>query len=624
MAGNVVFISYAHESEEHRVRVLELARALLRAGWDVRLDRYVGRPPRGWPRWMADQVDRADRILCICTPTYRKRFEGEQDDDGLGVSWEGYLLTGMLYRARGRARNIIPVWPEGHDEVAGVGFLPLVLRPLVGVVFDTDAIVQQLGVVGPERGEPTLTGGRDHGAMDPNRVVGQLYRPIRPRQGGSGPHDVPPSTFLRPEHAIVPFHGRDAELADLDGWCQGGDVRVRVVHGAGGVGKTRLALELSARRAREGWRAGPLVLGALTRENADALVRDPIPLLVCVDYAETRLGEVALLLQRAAANAIGPVRVLLLARHVGDWVDALARDVRELPDLLDGPLRVEGQVPQGVELAASAFAAYFRRSLPTSLPTTTTTPLEAQIDALLAVRGDVGRGIEALVNHEERYVVAHAEAKGLGKPISECICDAVVLMTLVQGVRSSDIRNWLGRVPGLRDLRDAEVKAAVDVLRDCYPGDHAGVAPLRPDRVGEHLVLRRDPEAVLATLARRNGRAAEAILVIVRINVSHNIETSSHYSRAVLLLERFIAAYREEGGTVGEDSEWGAQRGASVDERLWAELIRLSKSSDPRADGHRRIIEYAIESKEAIGDIAFRSLSTILIDTTISTWLEPS
>ncbi len=84
-----VFISYAHESTEHREGVLELARALLQAGWEVRLDRFTGYPTGGWPRWMADQIEAADRILCICTRTYRARFDvsgkpGASSGDGRG------------------------------------------------------------------------------------------------------------------------------------------------------------------------------------------------------------------------------------------------------------------------------------------------------------------------------------------------------------------------------------------------------------------------------------------------------------------------------------------------------------------------------------------------------------
>ena len=95
-----VFISYAHESAEHWQRVLELARALLQAGWEVRLDRFTGYPTGGWPRWMADQIEAADQILCICTPTYRTRFDGDQPKDGLGVSWEGHGYYNCISRVR--------------------------------------------------------------------------------------------------------------------------------------------------------------------------------------------------------------------------------------------------------------------------------------------------------------------------------------------------------------------------------------------------------------------------------------------------------------------------------------------------------------------------------------------
>jgi hypothetical protein len=327
MADNVVFISYAHESDEHRDRVLELARALLRVGWDVRLDRYVGHPDGGWPRWMANQIEEADRILCICTATYRERFEGDQARGGLGVCWEGYLLSGMLYRLRSKRRNVIPVWPAGKSMDDGVEFLPTVLRPLDGLAFDDVAIVERLGVVGDPRGEPVHTDGwRNQGAMDGNLILAQLYEPIRPRRGG-GPNDVVPSTFFRPVHAIVPFQGRESHIVDLDAWCVGEDVSVRVIHGPGGAGKTRLALELAARRAAEGWRAGPLVRDQVTRERLDEAVKDPIPLLVIVDYAEAHAKYTSMLLTAALTKSKGTVRVLLLCRRVGEWLEQLCEDV---------------------------------------------------------------------------------------------------------------------------------------------------------------------------------------------------------------------------------------------------------------------------------------------------------
>ena len=67
----VVFLSYSHDNEEHRTRVLSLSERLRRDGFDARLDRYVnGSPAQGWPRWMLDQLDDAVWVLVVCTETY--------------------------------------------------------------------------------------------------------------------------------------------------------------------------------------------------------------------------------------------------------------------------------------------------------------------------------------------------------------------------------------------------------------------------------------------------------------------------------------------------------------------------------------------------------------------------
>ena len=48
-----IFISYSHDSEEHRERVLTLAHRLLYAGHEVVLDRFTAHPDPNWPQWMA-------------------------------------------------------------------------------------------------------------------------------------------------------------------------------------------------------------------------------------------------------------------------------------------------------------------------------------------------------------------------------------------------------------------------------------------------------------------------------------------------------------------------------------------------------------------------------------------
>jgi hypothetical protein len=57
-----------------------------------------------------------------------------------------------------------------------------------------------------------------------------------------------PSSLLRPDRGVVEFTGRGVELVALRAWCRSGPGKsVRLVTGAGGVGKTRLALQVAAR-----------------------------------------------------------------------------------------------------------------------------------------------------------------------------------------------------------------------------------------------------------------------------------------------------------------------------------------------------------------------------------------
>jgi SEFIR domain len=65
-----VFITYSHDSSEHRHRVLALAERLRKDGVDAHLDQYVaGTPAKGWPRWMEDRLEWAQFVLVICTET---------------------------------------------------------------------------------------------------------------------------------------------------------------------------------------------------------------------------------------------------------------------------------------------------------------------------------------------------------------------------------------------------------------------------------------------------------------------------------------------------------------------------------------------------------------------------
>ncbi|MBX9895313.1 MAG: SUMF1/EgtB/PvdO family nonheme iron enzyme [Nitrosomonas sp.] len=138
-----VFISYSHDSEEHRERVLGLSERLRADGIETILDRYVGRgsPPEGWPRWMLNALDAAAQVLCVCTESYYRRFRGhEQPGKGKGVDWEGAVITQELYDTRQVSSKFIPVLFDPTDEL----HIPEPLRPQTYYVLNNEASYQAL------------------------------------------------------------------------------------------------------------------------------------------------------------------------------------------------------------------------------------------------------------------------------------------------------------------------------------------------------------------------------------------------------------------------------------------------------------------------------------------------
>ena len=164
-----VFISYSHDSDAHRERVLGLSERLRKDGIPTILDRYVrkGSPDEGWPRWMLNGLDSATRVLCVCTETYYRRFRGlEVPSKGKGVDWEGALLTQALYDARSRTNEFVPVLFERSDE----SYIPEPLRGQTHYLLDSDdgyhalydALLDQSGVepgvVGEQKRKPRAAG----------------------------------------------------------------------------------------------------------------------------------------------------------------------------------------------------------------------------------------------------------------------------------------------------------------------------------------------------------------------------------------------------------------------------------------------------------------------------------
>ncbi len=99
-----IFISYSHDSPDHKRWVAELATRLMANGVNVLLDQWELRFGDDVPKFMERSVQEADRVLMVCTEPYvRKADEGEG-----GVGYEAMIVTASLIKDLGTAK-FIPV-----------------------------------------------------------------------------------------------------------------------------------------------------------------------------------------------------------------------------------------------------------------------------------------------------------------------------------------------------------------------------------------------------------------------------------------------------------------------------------------------------------------------------------
>ncbi|RBP04540.1 hypothetical protein DFR50_13917 [Roseiarcus fermentans] len=107
---------------------------------------------------------------------------------------------------------------------------------------------------------------------------------------------------------VVPLLGRDGARADLRAWLDAeAPVSIRVLVGAGGRGKTRLALELARAVAKDGWLAGFVPADELDRFRAQHGVepwRWDRPVLVILDYSASEKGPTPMDPAALAAAAV--------------------------------------------------------------------------------------------------------------------------------------------------------------------------------------------------------------------------------------------------------------------------------------------------------------------------------
>ncbi len=333
----------------------------------------------------------------------------------------------------------------------------------------------------------------------------------------------PPGALLRADYdATVPFHGREEELAELAAWCrQDAPIALRLYTGAGGMGKTRLMLELCQRLGVRGFCTGFLDRRAAAGDSGlwHEIATRFSPLLIVVDYAETRRDELRALLTEAYRSE-GPLRIVLLARRAGDWWEAMKGERGGVGDLIAGPATERHRLrPVAISReerqdaffrAARSFAATLEKPEPDRAPDDLGEDfyervLFIQMQALVSIAGIAVQGDQGLLDdmlaRERRFWDERLSALELpSRILLPAVAQAMTLVTLAGGARSREDAMEIARqVPLLADQPRARQHGVMNLLHETYPGD-SWIEPLVPDLLGEHLVqveVGKDPDTLL-------------------------------------------------------------------------------------------------------------------------------
>ncbi|HEY3607767.1 MAG TPA: SEFIR domain-containing protein [Pseudonocardiaceae bacterium] len=186
-----VFVSYAHDSEDHKAQVVRFCHFLQQMGMDVRFDRWTESTRQDWSRWAAGEIAAADFVIVIASAAYRRRAEDIDSSDGRGVRWEAAILRELVTADRNAwFPKLLPVVLPGGRLTD----IPLFLQPHSASRY----VVTDLTVPGTEALLRTLT-------RQPRHVV----PPIGPIV--SLPAHRPDGTVaanpIKPERAITRYPG---------------------------------------------------------------------------------------------------------------------------------------------------------------------------------------------------------------------------------------------------------------------------------------------------------------------------------------------------------------------------------------------------------------------------------
>ena len=123
-----VFISYSHDSQQHKKWVMDFAVRLRNSGVDAILDQWELQPGDDLTHFMETNLASADRVLMVCTDFYV-----EKANSGVGgVGYEKMIVTSDLLKSID-SNKVIPIIRQ-----AGSKKVPTFLRTKLFIDFSRD------------------------------------------------------------------------------------------------------------------------------------------------------------------------------------------------------------------------------------------------------------------------------------------------------------------------------------------------------------------------------------------------------------------------------------------------------------------------------------------------------
>lgn len=316
----------------------------------------------------------------------------------------------------------------------------------------------------------------------------------------------------------------------------------QLIYGDGGMGKSRLALEL-LKLNEDLWRGGFVLSEWFIKQNP-SLWKPQSNMILIIDYAATqaqKVGELIVALYAASEKYRFKVRLLLLERSAsGDWLDQLnkpgievrttrfanpheliAIDMKHLVGLVRQRLEEKGINPPD----DIAIKAKIKEIDPKCRPLFAVMIAQALVDGRVFAKLDRKTVIDKIIDRELRkYWLINGETKETKAYI--CHANLMCLSTLCFGISLEkivalddvEIKN-LG-LPVLEELSDYSFEAARMQRMSGYDEDNEIISPLEPDLLGELFALERlsvlrgkRPQAMIDTAWRLDPKAMGRFMI---------------------------------------------------------------------------------------------------------------